>query len=227
MIRLENVSKIYYDTGTQVYKNFNFYVEPGGLYFITGKSGCGKTTLLRLIARDIEPDEGRILVNGRDILKLKNRQLPYYRRELGLIFQNYRLIEDKNVFNNVALSKYVAGHFGREVVSEVAYALRMVGMESKYERFPSELSGGEKQRAAIARAIVGSPKIILADEPTGNLDPANSRKIMELLVKLHDTLNITMLIVTHDIDAIRGIHGERLSLDHEERGGFDNEGKKI
>lgn len=227
MIRFENVSKIFHDTGTQVFKNFNFYMEPGGLCFITGKSGCGKTTLLRLIMKDIEPDEGKIFVNGKDLSTISARQLPYYRRELGLIFQDYRLVSDKNIFNNVALSKYAAGIFGREVTLQVAYALRMVGLEALYERFPDELSGGEKQRAGIARAIVGNPQIILADEPTGNLDSENSRKIMELLVRLHDMLNITMLIVTHDMDAIRGLHGERFSLDHGEDGGFLDAGKKI
>ena len=225
MIRFKNVSKIFPDTQTQVFKDFNFYMEPGGLCFIMGRSGCGKTTLLRLIMKDIEPDEGKIFVNGRDLSAIKPRQLPYYRRELGLIFQDYRLVGDKNIFNNVAISRYVSGIFGKEVTRQVAYALKMVGLESLYERFPDELSGGEKQRAGIARAIVGSPKIILADEPTGNLDPENSRKIMELLVRLHDMLNITMLIVTHDIDAIKGLHGDRLSLDHEECGGFCDAGK--
>lgn len=213
MVRLERVTKIFHDTDTVVIKDLDFYMKPGELCFLKGKSGCGKTTLLRLLLGELKADEGNVYVNGKNLAQIDRKQLPYYRRNIGFIFQDYKLIEDMDIFQNVALTKYVSGVANRNVTVQVAHALRMVGLEDYYKRYPGELSGGERQRVAIARALVGNPMLVLADEPTGNLDPAGSRAIMELLVQIHDMLGITMLVATHDNEAIEGIPGMVFDLD--------------
>ena len=213
MVRLERVTKIFHDTDTVAIKDLDFYMKPGELCFLKGKSGCGKTTLLRLLLGELKADEGNVYVNGKNLAQIDRKQLPYYRRNIGFIFQDYKLIEDMDIFQNVALTKYVSGVANRNVTVQVAHALRMVGLEDYFKRYPGELSGGERQRVAIARALVGNPMLVLADEPTGNLDPAGSRAIMELLVQIHDMLGITMLIATHDNEAIEGIPGMVFDLD--------------
>ncbi len=213
MVRLERVTKIFHDTDTVAIKDLNFYMKPGELCFLKGKSGCGKTTLLRLLLGELKADEGNVYVNGKNLAQIDRKQLPYYRRNIGFIFQDYKLIEDMDIFQNVALTKYVSGVANRNVTVQVAHALRMVGLEDYFKRYPGELSGGERQRVAIARALVGNPMLVLADEPTGNLDPAGSRAIMELLVQIHDMLGITMLVATHDNEAIEGIPGMVFDLD--------------
>ena len=213
MVRLERVTKIFHDTDTVVIKDLDFYMKPGELCFLKGKSGCGKTTLLRLLLGELKADEGNVYVNGKNLAQIDRKQLPYYRRNIGFIFQDYKLIEDMDIFQNVALTKYVSGVANRNVTVQVAHALRMVGLEDYFKRYPGELSGGERQRVAIARALVGNPMLVLADEPTGNLDPAGSRAIMELLVQIHDMLGITMLVATHDNEAIEGIPGMVFDLD--------------
>ena len=207
MVRLERVTKIFHDTDTVAIKDLDFYMKPGELCFLKGKSGCGKTTLLRLLLGELKADEGNVYVNGKNLAQIDRKQLPYYRRNIGFIFQDYKLIEDMDIFQNVALTKYVSGVANRNVTVQVAHALRMVGLENYFKRYPGELSGGERQRVAIARALVGNPMLVLADEPTGNMDPAGSRAIMELLVQIHDMLGITMLVATHDNEAIEGIPG--------------------
>lgn len=213
MVRLERVTKIFHDTDTVAIKDLDFYMKPGELCFLKGKSGCGKTTLLRLLLGELKADEGNVYVNGKNLAQIDRKQLPYYRRNIGFIFQDYKLIEDMDIFQNVALTKYVSGVANRNVTVQVAHALRMVGLEDYFKRYPGELSGGERQRVAIARALVGNPMLVLADEPTGNLDPAGSRAIMELLVQIHDMLGITMLVATHDNEAIEGIPGMVFDLD--------------
>ena len=213
MVRLERVTKIFHDTDTVAIKDLNFYMKPGELCFLKGKSGCGKTTLLRLLLGELKADEGNVYVNGKNLAQIDRKQLPYYRRNIGFIFQDYKLIEDMNIFQNVALTKYVSGGANRNVTIQVAHTLRMVGLEDYFKRYPGELSGGERQRVAIARALVGNPMLVLADEPTGNLDPAGSRAIMELLVQIHNMLGITMLVATHDNEAIEGIPGMVFDLD--------------
>ena len=213
MVRLERVTKIFHDTDTVAIKDLDFYMKPGELCFLKGKSGCGKTTLLRLLLGELKADEGNVYVNGKNLAQIDRKQLPYYRRNIGFIFQDYKLIEDMDIFQNVALTKYVSGVANRNVTVQVAHALRMVGLENYFKRYPGELSGGERQRVAIARALVGNPLLVLADEPTGNLDPAGSRAIMELLVQIHDMLGITMLVATHDNEAIEGIPGMVFDLD--------------
>lgn len=213
MVRLERVTKIFHDTDTVAIKDLDFYMKPGEFCFLKGKSGCGKTTLLRLLLGELKADEGNVYVNGKNLAQIDRKQLPYYRRNIGFIFQDYKLIEDMDIFQNVALTKYVSGVANRNVTVQVAHALRMVGLEDYFKRYPGELSGGERQRVAIARALVGNPMLVLADEPTGNLDPAGSRAIMELLVQIHDMLGITMLVATHDNEAIEGIPGMVFDLD--------------
>ena len=213
MVRLEQVTKIFHDTDTVAIKDLDFYMKPGELCFLKGKSGCGKTTLLRLLLGELKADEGNVYVNGKNLAQIDRKQIPYYRRNIGFIFQDYKLIEDMDIFQNVALTKYVSGVANRNVTVQVAHALRMVGLEDYFKRYPGELSGGERQRVAIARALVGNPMLVLADEPTGNLDPAGSRAIMELLVQIHDMLGITMLVATHDNEAIEGIPGMVFDLD--------------
>ena len=213
MVRLERVTKIFHDTDTVAIKDLDFYMKPGELCFLKGKSGCGKTTLLRLLLGELKADEGNVYVNGKNLAQIDRKQLPYYRRNIGFIFQDYKLIEDMDIFQNVALTKYVSGVANRNVTVQVAHALRMVGLENYFKRYPGELSGGERQRVAIARALVGNPMLVLADEPTGNMDPAGSRAIMELLVQSHDMLGITMLVATHDNEAIEGIPGMVFDLD--------------
>ena len=213
MVRLERVTKIFHDTDTVAIKDLDFYMKPGELCFLKGKSGCGKTTLLRLLLGELKADEGNVYVNGKNLAQIDRKQLPYYRRNIGFIFQDYKLIEDMDIFQNVALTKYVSGVANRNVTVQVAHALRMVGLENYFKRYPGELSGGERQRVAIARALVGNTMLVLADEPTGNMDPAGSRAIMELLVQIHDMLGITMLVATHDNEAIEGIPGMVFDLD--------------
>lgn len=214
MIRLEHVTKRFSDTDTEVFRDLSFYLAPGELCFLRGASGCGKTTLLRLLLGELTADEGTVTVGGKDLGRLSHRELPFYRRGIGFVFQDYRLLEDRNVFQNVALTRYATGTAGRDLTLQVAHALRMVGMEDAFLRRPDELSGGEMQRVAIARALVGNPVLLLADEPTGNLDPMNSREVMELLATIHRKQNMTMVIATHDGAAIEGIQGKIFDMEH-------------
>ena len=202
MIFFEQVTKSYPDMSSLVFEKISFHVEPGQLYFLTGESGSGKTTLLKLLLRDIEPDSGKILVNGQNILAMRRSKVPFYRRQLGFVFQDYKLIPQKTVYHNVALPKIITGAKEIDVRRFVLMALRMVGLDNKYDYFPEQLSGGEQQRVSIARAIVNNPYVLLADEPTGNLDPQNAKEIMKLFEYIQKELGTTVLIATHDKDAI-------------------------
>lgn len=212
MIRFEGVTKRFQDTNTIALQKVDFYMKPGELCFLKGNSGCGKTTMLRLLLGEIKADEGEVYVNGKNLAQMDKKSMPLYRRNIGFIFQDYKLIEDINVFQNVALTRYVAGIADKQLSLQVARALRMVGIEDCYERFPRQLSGGECQRVAIARALVGNPMLILADEPTGNLDPYHSKMVMQLLLQIHEKLGITMLIATHDKDVLEGAQGRVFEL---------------
>ena len=213
MIYFENVTKAYNEDEAPVLQRASIHIRPREMCFLTGVSGAGKTTILRLLLKDIQPDEGLIRVNGIDISRINNRKIPAYRRKLGMIFQDYKLIQDRTIYENVALAKIIAGAPDREVRTQVAMALRMVGLEDKYKRYPNQLSGGEQQRVGIARAIVNNPYVILADEPTGNLDPTNAREIMLLLERINKTLGVTVLIATHDVDAIRELNHRNLKIE--------------
>lgn len=213
MICFEHVTKAYSGGNTKILQSADMHIYPRELCFLTGKSGAGKTTVLKLLLKDIFPEEGRICVNGEDITDMKPKDISVYRRKIGMIFQDFNLISDQTAYENVAIAKILSGASEREIRRQVASALRMVGLEDKYDRYPEQLSAGEQQRVGIARAIVNSPYVILADEPTGNLDPENARKIMLLLERINRTLGITVLIATHDIEAIRDLKHRELRIE--------------
>lgn len=196
MIQFINVSKEFHN-GTVGLEHIDVKIDEGEFVFLVGASGAGKSTFTKLLIREMLPTEGNILVNGKSINRLRQRQIPHYRRNIGFIFQNYRLLADRTAFENVAFSIEVLGASKREVERKVNYALNMVGLEDRKSHFPDELSGGEQQRVAIARAIVNNPQIIIADEPTGNLDPETAKGIMDIL----NDINIkgtTIVMATHD-----------------------------
>jgi len=196
VIRFENVSKTY-KNGTPALTNVYLDIEKGEFVFLVGASGSGKTTFLRLLLREELPDQGRILEAGRDIGALPKWRVPYLRRNIGCVFQDFRLLPNKTVFENVAFALEVIGRPRSTVESQVPQILELVGLADKAKNLPSELSGGEQQRVAVARAFVNRPLILLADEPTGNLDPANSESIMALLERINRT-GTTVVMATHD-----------------------------
>ena len=211
MIRFENVTKVFSDTQETVLSQVNFHILPGEMAFILGESGSGKTTLMRLLLRELTADEGTVWVNGQDIGKLKRDKIPVYRRKIGFVFQDFKLMNDRTVYENVAIVKRVAGAKERDTRTQVAMALRVVGMDGAYHKTVSELSGGEKQKVCVARAIVGNPCCMLVDEPTGNLDPKQAREIMLLFERIN-ALGITTLIATHDMEAIADMEHKKLYL---------------
>jgi cell division transport system ATP-binding protein len=196
VIRFENVSKTY-KNGTPALSNVNLDIEKGEFVFLVGASGSGKTTFLRLLLREELPDQGRILEAGRDIGALPKWRVPYLRRNIGCVFQDFRLLPNKTVFENVAFALEVIGRPRSTVDSQVPQILELVGLGEKAKNLPGELSGGEQQRVAVARAFVNRPLILLADEPTGNLDPSNSESIMALLERINRT-GTTVVMATHD-----------------------------
>lgn len=201
MIEFKNVTKTY-DNSTLALDNLNIKVEKAEFIFIVGSSGSGKSTFLKLMTKEEEPTSGQIIVNNTDITKMKKRDIPYLRRTMGLVFQDFRLIEKMTVFENVAFAMNIVGASSRSISKRVPYVLNLVGLEDKARRKPSELSGGEKQRVGLARALVNNPNMILADEPTGNIDPTMSYDIVDLLGKINKC-GTTILMVTHDISIVR------------------------
>ncbi len=201
MITFEHVAKRY-PGGIQAVSDVNFHLERGELAFLTGHSGAGKSTLLRLIALLERPSRGQVLFDGRNVSKLARRHIPYLRRRIGVIFQDHRLLTDKRVFDNVALPLMIAGVSFGEIQRRVRAALDKVGLLDKETMYPPMLSGGEQQRVGIARAIIGRPPVVLADEPTGNLDPALSEELMNTFVQLNET-GVTVLIASHDLELVR------------------------
>ncbi len=210
MIFLENVSKRY-PGGHEGLRNVSLHIEPGEMVFLTGHSGAGKSTLLRLLGLLERTSHGHVRVGGRNLARLKGRQICYHRREVGMIFQDYRLLMDRTVFDNVAMPLVVAGVGYAEVGRRVRAALDKVGLLSKEKSYPVALSGGEQQRVGIARAVVNRPPLVLADEPTGNLDPALSQEIMELFEQFNQ-VGVTLLIATHDLDLISRMNKRILVL---------------
>ena len=211
MIQFMDVTKTFSDTQETALSHVSFHILPGQMAFLLGESGSGKTTLLRLLLRELIADNGTVLVNGQDIGRLKAGSVPAYRRRIGFVFQDFKLMKDRTVYENVAIAKRIVGAKERDIRPQVALALRVVGMEDAFYRTVSELSGGEQQKVCVARAIVGNPYCILADEPTGNLDPRQAREIMLLLERING-LGITTLIATHDREAIEGMEYQRLYL---------------
>ena len=185
MIEFKEVTKEY-SKGIAALNGVNLKIEKGEFAFIVGDSGSGKSTLIRLLLKELDPTSGSIIVNGQNLNRLKHRKIPQYRRHLGVVFQDFRLLKDRNIYENIAFALRVTETSPRIIKQKVPAALSLVGLAQKYKAFPKELSGGEQQRVAIARAIVNEPAILLADEPTGNLDPTNSWEIMKLLEEAND-----------------------------------------
>ncbi len=196
MIDFENVTKTY-ETGTHALNGIDLHIDDGEFVFLVGASGSGKSTMIKLLTAELQPTGGSINVNGYQLEKIKRSAIPYMRRTLGVIFQDFRLIDNKTVYENVAFAMRVIGASSKEIKQRVPYVLELVGLENKARRLPNELSGGEQQRVAIARALVNNPSMIIADEPTGNLDPARSFEIMLLLEQIN-ALGTTVLVVTHE-----------------------------
>ena len=200
MIELTNVVKTY-DIGTKALRGVSMKIEDGEFVFLVGPSGSGKSTIIKLLTAELAPTEGCVNVNGCQLEKIRSRAIPYLRRTLGVIFQDFRLIENKTVYDNVAFAMRVIGASEKEIKKRVPYVLELVGLENKGRRLPNELSGGEQQRVAIARALVNNPSVIIADEPTGNLDPARSLEIMMLLEQIN-ALGTTVMVVTHEKELV-------------------------
>ena len=200
MIELTNVVKTY-DIGTKALRGVSMKIEDGEFVFLVGPSGSGKSTIIKLLTAELAPTEGCVNVNGFQLEKIRSRAIPYLRRTLGVIFQDFRLIENKTVYDNVAFAMRVIGASEKEIKKRVPYVLELVGLENKGRRLPNELSGGEQPRVAIARALANNPSVIIADEPTGNLDPARSLEIMMLLEQIN-ALGTTVMVVTHEKELV-------------------------
>ncbi len=211
MIEIIKVSKSY-KNGTKALKNINLTIEDGEFVFITGRSGSGKSTLMKLLLKELEPTSGRIIVNDMDLGKMPRRYVPKYRRMLGVVFQDFRLLKDRSVFENVAFAQRVIGVPSKRIRESVPAMLRMVGLSSKYKSNPRQLSGGEQQRVAIARALINRPLVLLADEPTGNLDSENTIGIMKLLEKINRR-GTTVIVVTHSREMIEMIGKRVITMD--------------
>lgn len=200
MIVLENVVKSY-PNGVGAINGISMNIKRGEFVFIVGDSGSGKSTLIKLLLKELEPTEGRIRVNGVNLARMRKRAIPRYRRKIGCVFQDFRLLKDRNVYENVAFAQRVIVTPTKEIKKNVPAMLSLVGLAEKYKSYPRQLSGGEQQRVALARALVNSPDILLADEPTGNLDPKTSREIMKLLEEIN-ARGTTVMVVTHDQDIV-------------------------
>lgn len=211
MIRMQNVNLVY-PTGTAALKDCSLEIAKGEFVFIVGSSGSGKSTLIKTLLGELAISSGRIEVEGKNLANISRRELPYFRRRLGVVFQEFRLLDEMNVFENVALAQRVVGVSSREKRRKNSLAmLEMVGLAKKLKAYPNELSGGEQQRVAIARAMVNRPAILLADEPTGNLDPENSWEIMKLLQDVHE-LGTTVLVVSHNEDIVNKMQKRVITL---------------
>lgn len=202
MIEFRNVSKIYDSNGTHALSNVNIKIEDGEFVFVVGSSGAGKSTFLKLIMHEEKPTEGEIIFNDYSSATLKKKMVPYYRREMGIVFQDFRLIPKMTVYENVAFAMRVIGAKEKEIRKRVPYILQLVGLSQKARAYPNELSGGEQQRVSLARALVNNPKVIIADEPTGNVDPEMSHEIVGLLTKINNA-GTTVIMVTHEHDLVR------------------------
>ena len=225
MIEFKDVTKEY-SKGIAALNGVNLKIEKGEFAFIVGDSGSGKSTLIRL--KELDPTSGSIIVNGQNLNRLKHRKIPQYRRHLGVVFQDFRLLKDRNIYENIAFALRVTETSPRIIKQKVPAALSLVGLAQKYKAFPKELSGGEQQRVAIARAIVNEPAILLADEPTGNLDPTNSWEIMKLLEEANER-GTTVLVVTHNQEIVNEMKKRVITMkkgvivSDEQKGGYNNE----
>ena len=211
MIRLKNIEKTY-DNGTQALKGISFEIADGEFVFLVGPNGSGKSTVIKLLTGELVPSGGRGMVNGFSLTNISDRQIPHMRRTIGVIFQDFRLIGTKTVYENLSLAMRAVGSSAREIRGRIPYVLQLVGLSGKEDRYPDELSGGEQQRVAIARALVNNPSTIVADEPTGNLDPARSLEIMTLLKRIND-LGTTVVVVTHEKELVNQFNKRVIMLD--------------
>ncbi len=224
MITLENVSKSY-AKGQPALNDVSLHIDKGEFVFIVGNSGSGKSTLIKLLLKELEPTSGTIIVNDQDLGKMKRRKVSKYRRGVGVVFQDFRLLKDRNVYENVAFAQRVIERPNRVIKKRVPEILTLVGLAEKYKSFPRELSGGEQQRVALARALVNRPNILLADEPTGNLDPKNSLEIMKLLEEINER-GTTVLVVTHNREIVNSFRKRVITMrkgvivSDEEEGGY-------
>lgn len=207
MIRLEHVSKTY-EAGVVAITDVSLHIRPGEFVFIVGASGSGKSTIIKLLLKELAPTHGKIVVDGKDLSRISHKQVPMFRRNIGVVFQNFRLLPDRNVYDNVSFAMHVVEASKREIKKRVPLTLSLVGLAAKYRSLPKQLSGGEQQRVAIARALVNEPKILLADEPTGNLDNNNAWEIMKLLADINSR-GTTVVVVTHNMEIVRAM-GKRV-----------------
>lgn len=227
MVVLDHVT-MQYPTGKKALDDVTFHINKGEFIFVVGSSGSGKTTLIKLLLKEIKPTEGEILVEGKAYSKIKRRDIPKLRRKFGVVFQNFRLLKDRTVFENVAFAQQVIEKPAKEIRRSVPAMLTMVGLAEQYKQYPRELSGGEQQRVAVARAVVNEPDIILADEPTGNLDPTNSMEIMRLLEEINKK-GTTVIVVTHNKEIVNLMKKRVITLkkgkvvSDEEKGEYINE----
>ena len=212
MVQMNNVRKVYESSNTVALDGVSLTINDGEFVFLVGPSGSGKTTIMKLITGEVRPTSGQIIVNDFDMGTIKRRKLPKVRRTLGVIFQDYRLIENMNVYDNVAFAMRVVGASKKEINKRVPYVLELVGLEGRGKRMPNELSGGEQQRVAIARALVNSPRMIVADEPTGNLDPVRSLELMLLFEKINE-MGTTVMVVTHEKELVNAFSKRVITID--------------
>lgn len=226
MIEFRDVCKTY-GTGTEAVHNANFKIEKGEFAFLIGNSGSGKSTLIKMIMKEEEPTSGKIIINGKDTTHLKPSRIPYLRRSMGIVFQDFRLLPDKTVYENVAFAMHVVRATPKHIRRQVPMVLAQVGLSNKAKVYPNELSGGEQQRVALARAIVNNPSMLIADEPTGNLDPNTAWDIMGLLndINLRGT---TVVVATHAKEIVDKMNKRVIRVDHgniirDEKGGYDGE----
>jgi len=225
MIKLENVTKIY-PTTTVALRNLNLHIKPGEFVSVIGQSGSGKTTLVKLLIAEERPNKGSIAIGDWDITKIDSNSVPFLRRQIGVIFQDYKLLPKKTVFENISFALEVAGERGQHIAKVVPQVLDIVGLHRKKDSYPYQLSGGEQQRVSIARALVHRPKIIVADEPTGNLDTINTEEIIEILKKINQ-FGTTILLFTHNRDIVNRLRRRVITLHNGEIAMDQAEGKYI
>ena len=211
MIRFENVYKTY-ATGVEAVRDANLEIEKGEFAFIVGSSGCGKSTMIKMILKEVEPTSGRIYINGKDITRLPKNKIPHLRRSMGIVFQDFRLLEDKTVYENVAYAMRVIGASPKAIKKQVPNVLSLVGLLNKSKAYPNELSGGEQQRVAVARAIVNNPIMLVADEPTGNLDPDTAWEIMSLLSDINRR-GTTVVVASHAKEIVDKMEKRVIAID--------------
>ncbi|MBE6790183.1 MAG: cell division ATP-binding protein FtsE [Clostridia bacterium] len=213
MIDFIDVSKTY-QNGTKALTDLSLHIDRGEFVFVVGSSGAGKSTFLKMIMREEVPSSGSIVIDGVELNKLKAKQIPYYRRKLGIVFQDFRLIPNRTVYDNVAFAMHVIGAKNKDISRRVTYALSLVGLSVKAKCFPNELSGGEQQRVALARALVNQADIIIADEPTGNIDPEMSKEIVDLLNHINANKKTTIIMVTHEVDLAKQYNKRMITINN-------------